>query len=51
MNTSTHCLKQLIIYTAQEYIEDNDVSNEEIMLLDNFADALIQNVEKVLEQK
>lgn len=44
-------LKQMIITTAEEYIEDHDLTNEHIILLDDFADALLYNLEILLERR
>lgn len=43
-------LKQLIIATASEYVEEHDLTQEHIILLDDFADSLLYNLDLLLEK-
>jgi len=40
-------LKKLIIYSAEEFINESDVSEDEICLIDTFADFILQQVDTI----
>lgn len=43
-------LKQLIIATASEYVEEHDLTQEHVILIDDFADSLLYNLDLLLEK-
>lgn len=40
-------LKKLIIYSADEFINEREVTEDDICLIDNFADFMLQQIDTI----
>ena len=40
-------LKKLIIYSAEEFINESEITQEDICLIDSFADFMLQQVDTI----
>lgn len=50
MNKAHTILRKLIIHVADIYVQDHDLTEEQIILLDDFADVLLQELDLITEK-
>lgn len=51
MNSKLEFFKKFIIKTADEYIQEFDVTDRDIWVIDNYADYMLNSLENILEGK
>jgi len=50
MNNKLEFFRQFIIKTADEYIQEFDVTERDIWVIDNYADYMLNSLETILEK-